>query len=60
MPLQPPAPDCARPVVRLKDSQYQPAKRELEEDIGIDMTPEALAEATLGTVTLKFPDKEPA
>ena len=60
MTLPSPAPDRACPVVRLKDSQYQPTKRELEEDIGIDMTPEQLAEATLGTVTLEFPNKEPA
>lgn len=58
MPIEAPAPE--RPVLRLKDSQYQPTKRELEEDIGIDMTPEALAEATLGLVSMEFPDKDPS
>ncbi len=60
MPAQHTVPECARPVVRLKGTQHQPTKREMDEEIAVDMTPEALAEATLGLVTLEFPDKEPA
>lgn len=32
---------------KLADSHYQPTKAELEEDVSIDATPEALADAVL-------------
>ena len=39
-----------RPVVRIKPSNYQPTKAELEEDVRIDATPEELARAVLRRV----------
>ena len=47
-----PMPVADRPTVRLKASSYQPSP-ELEADVGIDMTPEQLAEAALGVVTIQ-------
>ena len=46
-----------RPEVRVRPSGYQPTKAELEADMAIDATPEALAEATLRPVTLRPLDK---
>ncbi len=36
-----------KPVVRIKPSEYQPNKAELEEDVRIDATPDELAETIL-------------
>ena len=42
-----------RPVVRLKPSSYQPSKAELEEDVRIDTTPEALLRAAVADVRVE-------
>ena len=39
-----------KPVVRLKPSSYQPSKAEMEEDIRIDATPEAVMRAVVRDV----------
>ena len=49
-----------KPAVRLKPSSYQPSKAEMEEDIGIDTTPEDLLRAVVCDVridTTKIPDR---
>ena len=47
-----------KPTVRLKRSSYQPTKAELEEDVSIDATPEAVARAVLTPVRIEFDDEE--
>ena len=39
-----------KPVVRVKPYSYQPSKKELEEDVRVDATPEELARAILRPV----------
>lgn len=46
-------PKLERPEVQVRPSGYQPSKAELEADMSIDATPEALAERTLRPVTLR-------
>ena len=43
-----------KPAVRLKRSSYQPRKAEMEEDIGIDTTPENLLRAVLRDVRIEY------
>ena len=43
-----------KPAVRLKPSSYQPSKAEMEEDIGIDTTPENLLRAVLRDVRIEY------
>ena len=42
-----------KPAVRLKPSSYQPSKAEMEEDIGIDTTPENLLRAVVREVRIE-------
>ena len=42
-----------KPAVRLKPSSYQPSKAELEEDMRIDATPEALLRAVVRDVKIE-------
>ena len=37
-------------VVEVMDSRYQPTKAEMEEDVSIDASPEAVARAVMGDV----------
>ena len=46
-----------KPVVRLKRSGYQPSKAEMEEDVSIDATPEAVARAVLTPVRIEYEDE---
>ena len=46
-------PKTPKPVVRLRPAKYQPTKAELEEDVGIDTTPEELARVALQPMTVK-------
>lgn len=46
----------AKPVVRLKRSGHQPTKTEMEEDVSIDATPEAVARAVLTRVRIEYED----
>ena len=46
----------AKPVVRLKRSGHQPTKAEMEEDVSIDATPEAVARAVLTPVGIEYED----
>ena len=48
-------PTLDKPVVQLKPSSYQPSKAELEEDVRIDTTPQALLRAAVADVTLAYP-----
>ena len=41
-----------RPTVRLKPSDYQPSKAELEEDVRIDTSPAALIRAAFRQVKI--------
>ncbi|MDE0147830.1 MAG: hypothetical protein OYG32_01535 [Rhodospirillaceae bacterium] len=43
-----------KPRVRLKPSSYQPSKAELEEDVRIDATPEALLAAAVRSVEVEI------
>ena len=43
-----------KPAVRLKPSSYQPSKAEMEEDIGIDTTPEDLLRAVVCDVKIEY------
>ena len=43
-----------KPKVRLKPSSYQPSKAEMEEDIGIDTTPEDLLRAVVRDVRIEY------
>ena len=43
-----------RPTLRLKPSSYQPGKAEMEEDIGIDTTPENLLRAVVREVRIEY------
>ena len=43
-----------KPAVRLKPSSYQPSKAEMEEDIGIDTTPENLLRAVVRHVRIEY------
>ena len=43
-----------KPAVRLKPSSYQPSKAEMEEDIGIDTTPEDLLRAVVSDVRIEY------
>ena len=45
------------PTVRLKRSGHQPTKVEMEEDVSIDTTPEALARAVLTPVDIEYEDE---
>ena len=50
-----------KPVVRVQPATYQPSKAELEEDVGIDTTPEELARVALQPMTVKtVGEDEPA
>ena len=49
--LKPPSPIKRRPV-RVKPHSYRPSKAELEEDVGVDATPEGLAECIGRTVAV--------
>ena len=42
-----------KPEVRVHPATYQPGKAELEEDMGIDTTPEELARVALQPMTVK-------
>ena len=42
-----------KPVVRVQPATYQPSKAELEEDVGIDTTPEELARVALQPMIVK-------
>ena len=46
-----------KPVVRLKKSGYQPSKAEMEEDVSIDATPEAVARAVLTSVRIEYEEE---
>ena len=46
-----------KPAVRLKPSSYQPSKAEMEEDIGIDTTPEDLLRAVVCDVRIEYDGK---
>ena len=46
-----------KPAVRLKPSSYQPSKAEMEEDIGIDTTPEDLLRAVVCDVRIEYDEK---
>ena len=52
---KPPSPIKRRPV-RVKPSSYQPSKAEMEEDVSVDATPEALADCIGRTVAVTKPD----
>ena len=54
---QKPKAKSQEPRVRLKPSSYQPSKAELEEDVRIDATPEALLAAVVRSVEIEI-DKE--
>ena len=41
-----------KPVLRVRPYSYQPKKKELEEDVRIEATPEELARAILRPVTV--------
>ena len=43
-----------KPAVRLKPSSYQPSKAAMEEDIGIDTTPEDLLRAVVCDVRIEY------
>ena len=43
-----------KPAVRFKPSSYQPSKAEMEEDIGIDTTPENLLRAVVRNVRIEY------
>ena len=45
--------DAEKPVVRLKPSGYQPSTAELEEDVRVDTTPDALVRAATATVKVE-------
>jgi hypothetical protein len=44
------------PTVRIKRSSYQPSKKQLEEEIKIDATPEQLARAVGRQVNIEYED----
>ncbi len=44
------------PTVRIKRSNYQPSKKELEEEIKIDATPGQLARAVGRQVNVEYED----
>ena len=46
-----------KPVVRLKRSGHQPSEAEMEEDISIDATPEAVARVVLTPVRIEFEEE---
>ena len=46
----------AKTPVTVKPSSYQPSKAELEEDVSVDATPEALADCIGRTVAVTKPD----
>lgn len=43
-----------RPTVRIKPSNYQPSKAELEEDMSIETTPEELCRVALQPVNIRY------
>ena len=45
----------AKTAVRVKPSSYQPSKAELEEDMSVDATPEALADCIGRSVAVTKP-----
>ena len=45
-----------RTVVQVRPFSYQPSKAELEEDVRVDATPEALADCLGRTVATTKPD----
>ena len=50
-----------KPTVRVQPATYQPSKAELEEDVGIDTTPEELARVALQPMMVKIVgEDEPA
>ena len=46
-----------RRKVKIVESEYQPSKAELEEDLRVDASFEELTEAVLGTVDIELADK---
>ena len=42
-----------KPTVRVQPATYQPSKAELEEDVGINTTPEEFARTALQPMTVK-------
>ena len=47
-----------KPTVRPKRSGYQPTKAEMERDVSIDATPEAVARAVLTPVKIEYEKEE--
>lgn len=47
-----------KPVVEVADSEYQPTKAELEEDVSIDASPEDLLKAVVQDVQIKITKKK--
>ena len=43
-----------RPTVDLVRSDYQPSKAELEQDMRIDVTPDALAKAIVSPINIRY------
>ena len=50
--------DKEKPVVEVKDTQYQPTKAELEEDIRINTSPEELLKAVVRDVKVRITKKK--
>ena len=46
------------PIFRLKRSGHQPSKAEMEEDVSIDATPEAVARAVLTPVRVEHEEED--
>ena len=46
-------PKDSKPIVRIRPSSYQPSKAELEEEVRIDATPEALRQAVVRDVKIE-------
>ena len=44
---------AAKPVVRVRPFSYQPSKRELEDDVSVNASPEDVRAALMRTVTIK-------
>ena len=53
MPKESDAAAPARAEVRVRPFSYQPSKRELEEDVSVDASPEDVRAALMRTVTVK-------
>ena len=53
MPKEPDAAAPARAEVRVRPFNYQPSKRELEEDVQVDASPEEVRAALMRSVMIK-------